>query len=235
MNYEVVTLQEKTLTGVWVRTDNEEPEMMKKIGGLWQRFFGGDLEKIPNRKGEAVYGLYTNYQKDNTNVYDAVVCCETDGVQEVSGAFKSVVVPAGKYAKFTFHGDAEKDTGAFWMEVWNTPLARSFTCDFEEYPPCADCHNAEIVIYVALADLCQSCGMPMTEAEHYGTNADGSKNEEYCCYCYKDGAFTADCTMEQMIDFCLNIGMESGMYTDREAAKKEMMLYFPTLSRWKNA
>ncbi len=36
--------------------------------------------------------------------------------------------------------------------------------------------------------ICQSCGMPMQE-EQYGTNQDGSRNEKYCCYCYKDGGF----------------------------------------------
>lgn len=235
MNYEIVALPEKVLTGLWVRTGNQEPDMMAKIGGLWQRFFGGDLEKIPNRVGNTYYGLYTNYGKDDKSEYDAVACCETDGVQDVSGDMKSIVLPAGKYAKFTFHGDMEKNTGAFWTEVWNTELPRSFTGDFEEYKPCEDHHNAEICIYVALADFCQSCGMPMTEPEHYGTNADGSQNKEYCCYCYKDGAFTADCTMEQMIDFCLDIEKDSGMYTDREEAKREMMAYFPTLNRWKNA
>ena len=37
--------------------------------------------------------------------------------------------------------------------------------------------------------FCQSCGMPLQKNEELGTNHDGSKNEEYCCYCYKDGAF----------------------------------------------
>lgn len=35
--------------------------------------------------------------------------------------------------------------------------------------------------------FCQSCGMPLQKNEELGTNHDGSKNEEYCCYCYKDG------------------------------------------------
>ena len=43
--------------------------------------------------------------------------------------------------------------------------------------------------------------MPLTD-EVLGTNADGSKSEEYCIYCYKDGAFTGDFTMEEMADFC---------------------------------
>ena len=47
--------------------------------------------------------------------------------------------------------------------------------------------------------FCQSCGMPLTE-DVLGTNADGSKNEDYCMYCYKDGNFLQDCTMEVLTD-----------------------------------
>ena len=49
--------------------------------------------------------------------------------------------------------------------------------------------------------FCQSCGMPLTN-EILGTNADGTKNEEYCIYCYKDGAFTDNLTMEEMVESC---------------------------------
>ena len=51
--------------------------------------------------------------------------------------------------------------------------------------------------------ICQSCGRPMTAEEQFGRNADGSKNGEYCSYCYRDGAFTEDCAMDEMIDHCL--------------------------------
>ncbi|WP_290388802.1 zinc ribbon domain-containing protein, partial [uncultured Duncaniella sp.] len=43
--------------------------------------------------------------------------------------------------------------------------------------------------------FCQSCGMPLNDHNH-GTNADGTPNEDYCIYCYKDGKFTQDLTME---------------------------------------
>ena len=36
--------------------------------------------------------------------------------------------------------------------------------------------------------FCQSCGMPLQAEDQWGTNADGSLNEEYCCYCYQKGA-----------------------------------------------
>ena len=45
--------------------------------------------------------------------------------------------------------------------------------------------------------------MPLESPDLYGTNADGSKNEDYCNYCFKDGSFTSDETMEQMIETCV--------------------------------
>lgn len=80
--------------------------------------------------------------------------------------------------------------------------------------------------------ICQSCGMPMQE-DQYGTEKDGSKNEEYCCYCYKDGAFTADCSMEEMIEFCAPFEVEGGRCKNVEEAKEALKGYFPTLKRWK--
>ena len=80
--------------------------------------------------------------------------------------------------------------------------------------------------------ICQSCGMPMQE-EQYGTEKDGSKNDSYCCYCYKDGAFTANSTMEEMVEFCAPFEVEGGRAKDLEEAKEQLMQYFPTLERWK--
>ena len=47
--------------------------------------------------------------------------------------------------------------------------------------------------------FCQSCGMPMTEESLYGTERDGARSELYCTYCYQNGAFTQEGTMEEMI------------------------------------
>ena len=84
--------------------------------------------------------------------------------------------------------------------------------------------------------FCQSCGMPLTE-EVLGTNADGSKNEDYCMYCYKDGKFLQDCTMEEMIEHCtqfideVNKNMPKPM--TKEEYKQMMQGFFPMLKRWR--
>ena len=82
--------------------------------------------------------------------------------------------------------------------------------------------------------FCQSCAMPLSGIEDYGTNKDGSKNDNYCIYCYKDGAFTADCTMDEMIEFCVPhmASVNPGMSEDE--ARNQMKKFFPTLKRWKS-
>ena len=82
--------------------------------------------------------------------------------------------------------------------------------------------------------FCQSCGMPLTGApQELGTEKDGSPNPDYCTYCYQNGAFTRDCTMQEMIDFCAPIMAQNhpGM-TESDAAAR-MRSFFPQLKRWK--
>lgn len=83
--------------------------------------------------------------------------------------------------------------------------------------------------------FCQSCGMPLTD-EILGTNADGSKNHEYCIYCFMDGAFTGNFTMEEMAEFCAQFVDEfnknTGQHLTREEYKKELLKYYPMLKRW---
>ena len=84
--------------------------------------------------------------------------------------------------------------------------------------------------------FCQSCGMPLTE-EMLGTNADGSKNGDYCSYCYKEGAFTNDCTMDEMIDHCAQFVDEVNKMMPQPMTKEEykqmMRGFFPMLKRWR--
>ncbi len=78
--------------------------------------------------------------------------------------------------------------------------------------------------------------MPLTN-EILGTNTDGTLNEDYCIYCYKDGKFAQDMTMEQMIDHCAQftdeINKQSGQNLTQEQAKDMMRQFFPHLKRWK--
>lgn len=92
-------------------------------------------------------------------------------------------------------------------------------------------------------NYCQSCAMPMegkdnlfgTNSEEtgelYGTNSDGTKNKEYCKYCYENGKFTYECTMNEMLEFCIPHMTKQGMSEDE--ARKIMNNCLPNLKRWK--
>lgn len=59
--------------------------------------------------------------------------------------------------------------------------------------------------------MCQSCGMPMKkDPQNGGTNADGSKNLKYCSYCYQNGEFTFQGSVEEFQEFCKDKMIESG-------------------------
>ena len=96
-------------------------------------------------------------------------------------------------------------------------------------------HNTNINMEQEMK-FCQSCGMPLND-ENRGTNADGSKNEDYCMYCYQNGKFTNDCTMDEMIEFCAQFVDEVNKNMPKPMTKEEykdmMRQYFPMLKRWK--
>ena len=80
---------------------------------------------------------------------------------------------------------------------------------------------------------CQSCAMPLSAEDLYGTEIDGSLNKEYCCYCYTDGAFTSECTMDEMIEQCVPHVSNGNPWPDADTARAEMNKLFPNLKRWK--
>jgi hypothetical protein len=81
--------------------------------------------------------------------------------------------------------------------------------------------------------ICQSCGMPMKQDEDFGTNRDGSKNKEYCKFCFKEGQFTDEgITLEQKIEKNIMIAKRMGVPEDQ--AKKMAENVIPTLKRWRD-
>ena len=83
--------------------------------------------------------------------------------------------------------------------------------------------------------ICQSCAMPLSNDEDFGTNADGSKNGGYCKYCFEGGKFSGDCTMDEMIETCVPFCLEAGEYKDAGEARAAMRESFPKLKRWAQA
>lgn len=81
--------------------------------------------------------------------------------------------------------------------------------------------------------ICQSCGMPIINDSQLARNTDGSINQDYCKYCYKDGKFIDDVGMEEYINMCSKYSAQANMTFDQ--MHEHCTKLFPTLKRWKNS
>ena len=82
--------------------------------------------------------------------------------------------------------------------------------------------------------FCQCCAMPLSQPEHHGTEADGSKTKKYCVYCYKDGAFTMpNATLEEMIEISAKGWSEQDPNMTYAQAKAFLEKCLPQLERWR--
>lgn len=150
MNYEVVTLEEKTVVGISARTNNMSPDMGMVIGGMWQSFYEkGIYAAIAEKKTDKALGIYADYAGDEMDDYTFLVACEVDGAEHIPESTVCRSIPAGKYAKFVVIGDMKNAVVDFWQKLWEMKLPRSFVCDFEEYQDC-NMDQAEIHIYIGL-------------------------------------------------------------------------------------
>ncbi|MBN2395744.1 MAG: zinc ribbon domain-containing protein [Candidatus Atribacteria bacterium] len=80
--------------------------------------------------------------------------------------------------------------------------------------------------------ICQSCGMPLQKDTDFGTDADRSKNKEYCFHCFKDGKFLDEgITLKEKIEKNVEFAIKMGMPED--AARKMCENILPKLKRWR--
>ena len=77
--------------------------------------------------------------------------------------------------------------------------------------------------------ICQCCGMPLEDST-LSREPDGSLNEEYCKWCYADGAFKYS-SKEELIDLCVT-HMASEQWP-AEQVRAHMEAVVPQLSHWK--
>ena len=170
MEYEIVTLEEKTVAGIAARTNNAAPDMGSVTGGLWGRFYQqGIYGRIPGRINGKALGI----EKGD---YTVMAACETNawktGEELPIEGVTLCRIPAGRYAKFVVHGDMVQAVAAAWQEIWQMGLPRAFGCDFEEYQD-GSMENSEIHIYVGLKEektgMVESrCGILCGECEYRG-------------------------------------------------------------------
>ena len=85
--------------------------------------------------------------------------------------------------------------------------------------------------------VCQSCGMLIKDETQKGTEKKGEKSDTFCFYCYRDGQFTQNCTVEEMAEknlgFLNEWNKEMGTNFTLEEARAALKEYLPSLQRGK--
>lgn len=147
------TVKQFDIIGIAIRTTNENQQSAKDIPLLWQRFMSEQLsEKIPNKTDDTIYCVYTDYEKDHTKPYTTILGCRVNDISKIPAGMVSSKIQAGSYELFTAKGNLMQ--GAIineWMKIWEAPVQRVFTTDFEVYGEKAkNLENAEVPIFIAV-------------------------------------------------------------------------------------
>ncbi len=79
--------------------------------------------------------------------------------------------------------------------------------------------------------ICQCCGMPLNEDEMISREPDGSFNEDYCKWCYADGAFAYG-SRDQLLDFLIG-HMPDPQHLPEEERRAQYDQYLLQLKHWK--
>ncbi len=146
----------------------------------------------------------------------------------------------------SFGSQLEVLSPAYWRDILKEEIKKSLEVyetgqtlsGYEAYPCVRDGEHSvrhKEDIPMEERKFCQCCAMPLDKPEDRGTEAGGALSEDYCRYCYQNGAFTApDATMDDIIAFNLKFNAENGHpFGPQEEAEKMMRGWFPTLKRWR--
>ncbi|RZK79629.1 MAG: hypothetical protein EOO92_08965 [Pedobacter sp.] len=143
---------QRNIIGISVRTTNQNGQSATDIPLLWKRFFEEQLiQQIPNKIGDALYCIYTDYELDHTKPYTTILGCEVSSLTEIPEGFTGKIIEEGDYLPFTAKGKLS-DNIVFeeWQKIWNTDIPRSYLTDFEIYGKKAqNPDDAEVEIYIS--------------------------------------------------------------------------------------
>ncbi|MBL7920568.1 MAG: effector binding domain-containing protein [Bacteroidia bacterium] len=146
-------ISEFSVIGISVRTTNENGQAAKDIPLLWNKFFAENVpEKIGNKKSTDIYCIYTDYVKDHTQPYTTILGFKVDSLNNIPEGMVGKTIATTNYTPFIAQGKlSDGIVYNEWLKIWDAPIDRAFTADFEIYGPKAkDPENAEVEIFIAL-------------------------------------------------------------------------------------
>jgi predicted transcriptional regulator YdeE len=139
-----------------VRTNNkDEASGQGKIPDLWQNaLMGGKLDSIPNRVGDGMVVVYSDYSPEGD--YNYTLGVRVSAADKVPDDMVKKEIPAGKYAVVQSAMGAPQDViPAMWQRIGNmTPQelggTRAYVMDFETYGAVTDFSNMQSTAHLGI-------------------------------------------------------------------------------------
>lgn len=150
-----VIVQKFLVSGIAIRTTNANGQAAKDIGALWQRFWSDGIQlQIPDKVNADIYTVYTDYEKEHTGYYTALLGCAVSSAQQLPEGLTSVEINTEQYQKFVAKGKMPEAEVNTWMAIWNDAVLnqqRVYSTDFAVYgQKFDDTENAEVDIFIAV-------------------------------------------------------------------------------------
>lgn len=129
------TMEAFHVVGITVRTTNENGQAMHDIPALWDRFFKEDISsRIVDKTSDDLYCLYTDYEKDHTKPYTAMLGHPVANLDSIPEGMVGKTIATARYAVFTAQGKlSDGIVYQTWERIWVSDIDRKFDTDFEIY------------------------------------------------------------------------------------------------------
>ena len=158
--YEVKTMKKPLIVhkpslkviGIECRTSNAADKAPVDIQRLWERFYVEKIfDKIPDKVSDNIMALYCDYEGDFTAPYSLIIGCEVRSTDVVPKGMTAKIIPEAFYAVFKAIGEHPQSLIKTWQEIWQTPLKRTYSGDFEVYSKkFVERSSKEIEVYIAI-------------------------------------------------------------------------------------
>jgi predicted transcriptional regulator YdeE len=129
-------VQQFSVAGISTLVTGGQENAVDQINDLWGEFFAQQIgQSLPDRAGETIYAVYSDYQGDYTKPYRLTIGYRMQENAAPSEKFYQVMVQSADYAMMSAQGEQPKALIETWTSIWQSDLPRSYDTDFEVYGP----------------------------------------------------------------------------------------------------
>jgi predicted transcriptional regulator YdeE len=137
--------------GISCRTINKDGHSGKDISELWDRFYKENiLSKIPGKKSNDIYNVYTDYESDHNGYYITILGCKVKSLDAIPAGLMGKHIHAAQYNIYVSNGKLPDCVLNTWQDIWQSAVERSYTSDFDLYSESMDWENARVETYLSV-------------------------------------------------------------------------------------